>query len=159
MSKLFKGRIMEVTREMKDKAKRMNERTKLLRHPAVLAAWNLFPIKQRKAVTLFMSDFYPIVYMSLTVDNLEGFKDERLLKMLEPFTTDAWQADTSDWTGGEQPNREFRFNQRLRDAGQNFLTLTVCINAYVKSDSPACRIVEKKHDEVVTKVERFIVCA
>ena len=130
------------------------------------------------------------VRFGATLYELDSLKDERLLQALEPFAggadgtdgagTATWTADSTDWTHSDRPNRDYSFAQRveldpylspmpaplrralLRAGGlaPQAFDLRVVICAYVKSDSPLCRVVVKGiEEEIVRKEIKEIVCA
>ena len=97
--------------------------------------------------------------------------------------TATWTADSTDWTHSDRPNRDYSFAQRveldpfavrspalpaplrralLRAGGlaPQAFDLRVVICAYVKSDSPLCRVVVKGIEEKIVRKEiKEIVCA
>ena len=130
-----------------------------------------------------VSDYGTSIDIGVSLRDLESFKDAGLLKVLDGFTDGGWDASSSDYTYA-QPNRDFRFKRtidrpldalRLTAAERRSLkwldthssysiptelTLTVCVYAYVKADSDACRIeVVGIEEEVIRKEVKRIVCA
>lgn len=90
--------------------------------------------------------------LSITARNLDGFKDPRLVKLLERFVH-ANEMSTSDWA--ESLNRDFNFEFRLPDNN----AVRVCIVAYVRSDSETCRKVLKSVETKVVEEKVYeIVC-
>lgn len=84
---------------------------------------------------------------------LEGFKDERLVKLLGKLI-DADDTKTTDFAA--YLNRDFKFSTTLPDGS----ILRVTVNAYVKSDSPTCRKVLKESKSAVVVTEVFeMVCS
>ena len=156
MTTLLKSKIHSAKKAMRLNIERQRERMKLLDHPAIAETWALFPLSLRRKINVYVSDWNNVVFMNVTLDKLDSLKDDtRLVRVLEPFTTSVWTAaETSDWTGGDKPARDYRFNRQLDDFR---LHVTIC--AYVKEDSPTCRIVTRVHEEVVKREERVIVCA
>ena len=131
------------------------------------------------------SEYSAEVSLGLTLRELESFKDGRLTKLLERFAGDEWRSSTTDYTY-DRPNRDYRFTMEIDDplghpalrltaAEQRSLAwlrehapyevprtvlLSVCIYAYVKADSDACRIeVVGIEEEVIKKEIKRIVCA
>jgi hypothetical protein len=157
----------------------------LLKHPEIKRAFNSIPAALRADAWIGGAEYDNSVQIGLTLNNLDSFKDKTLIKVLTPFTTDdAWVAHTSDWAY-TQPNRDYIFNRTLHlvhtpaihDAIQRHpsarwlrangyahhvpttLDLRVAIYAYVKSDSPSCRVVVKGVTERVVREEiKEIVC-
>lgn len=86
----------------------------------------------------------------VTLKGLDGFKDPRLTTVLEQFAD--WPATTADYTYGD-PNRDFSFTHP--DDHKDWLMVQVY--AYVRGDSPTCRVVTVGQ-ETVTSERRVIVC-
>jgi hypothetical protein len=120
------------------------------------------------------------VRFGATLYDLDSLKDERLLQALEPFAggTD-WTAGSTDWTHSDRPNRDYSFVQRVEldpclfpmpaplrrallragDLAPQAFDLRVVICAYVKTDSPLCRVVVTGVTERVVREEvKEIVC-
>lgn len=116
------------------------------------------------------------VYIYVYLRDLSSFKDDpRLTRVLERFAGDEWTADTTDWTGNTLPNRDYRFTRTtpwvtdmrspharwLAEYGDlpTSLMVSVTLAAYVRSDSPTCRIVTTGiKEEIVRREIREIVC-
>jgi len=158
----------------------------LLAHPLVQYTYR----KLRVALAADHNDAGPWVDISQSADSvrfgatlydLDSLKDERLLQALEPFAggTD-WTAGSTDWTHSDRPNRDYSFVQRVEldpclfpmpaplrrallragDLAPQAFDLRVVICAYVKSDSPLCRVVVKGIEEKIVREEiKEIVCA
>lgn len=77
-----------------------------------------------------------------TMRQLDGFKDEKLTKLLERYVH-ANDMKTADWA--ESLNRDFHFEFKLPDNN----AIAVQLVTYVRSDSETCRKVLK---EVKTRV-------
>ena len=127
------------------------------------------------------------VRIGVSLRDLDSFKDERLLKVLEAFIGAEWEAETADYAF-TMPNRDYSFTRKLSLADPTRLppglrkalsrahdTLTalnhwdpatpselkiiVTVYAYVKSDSPLCRVVVTGVTErVVREEKKEIVC-
>jgi hypothetical protein len=151
-------------------------RIELARHPEVKNILMMFPPALRKEVRLHLSDYGDSVNFTLTMRDLESFKDKQLTKLLAKFAGDEWQTQTSDYTYSDAPNRDFSFNRtiawtpkpskhtRWLDTNEepipNTFRVYITLYTYVKSDSPTCRIVvEGYEEEVVRKEIKKIVCA
>ena len=153
-------------------------RAHALAAPQVRAVLNMFPANVRNDVHLSVLGYSDSVYFQLTLKDLDSLKDAMLARVLNPFAADGWEATSSDYTYNV-PNRDYRFsriipipmpkNAHSRWLIKNFyrhadddltIRIDVVINAYVKEDSPTCRIevVERKERVVVDEVKR-IVCA
>lgn len=74
----------------------------------------------------------------ITTRDLTGFKDERLLALLDLFI-DADKVSNTDYA--ESLNRDYRFEFYVGDSAH---VITVVICAYVKSESPTCRRILKE---------------
>lgn len=153
-------------------------RTELARHPAVKATLALFPPKLRERVSVSVSDYSDSVLFSLTMSDLDSFKDKALIKLLTKFADDEWQTHSRDWTHGDTPNRDFAFTRKVTwapkpskhtrwiatNCGEYYVPTSFDIDVrlftYVKSDSPLCRmVVTEVKEEVVRKEIKQIVCA
>ena len=95
-----------------------------------------------------------------TLRNLDSFKVPKLTCLLERFRGSEWTARVNEYTN-DSPNKDVHFEQRIPETGQyHEFTLNVSIYAYVKSDSPLCRIVVTGVTERVVREEvKQIVCA
>ena len=153
-------------------------RTELARHPEVAATLKLFPPKLRPEVLLKVNDYNNSVSFTLTLRDLESFKDKQLTKLLAKFAGDEWLTRSSDYTYSDTPNRDFAFTRKLAwtpkpskhtrwlaaYVGDYYVPtsfdISVNLFTYVKSDSPLCRIVVAGvEEEVVRKEIKQIVCA
>ena len=156
----FTKQVARVTRTARATAKQLSARVALLKHPAVRAAFEAFPPAMRKDVDLSLSTYGDSVYMNTTVRNLESFKVPKLTCLLERFMGDEWTARVNEYTN-DTPNKDFHFERRVdgcRMACVDF-TLNVTIFAYVKSDSPLCRVVVTGVTERMVREEtKEIVC-
>ncbi len=154
----FSKQVAEAKANAIEAAKRLALKPRLLRHPEVKAAFNLFPAKLRKDVRLELSQYGNVVYISIVMHKLDSFKDKQLTTILERFID--WNATTQDWTGGAEPNKDIRFDKRFHDEKVGAFEISVAVYAYVKADSPLCRIVVTGvTEEVVRKETKQIVCA
>lgn len=144
---------------------------------AALAALKRVMPKQHAQLCVFVSDFHHSVHITLRIENLNSLKDKALAKALTPFAGDeAWRSSTNDYTYGDEPNRDFNFDQSFhipaprtasarwlqRHAGMGdnlYFDVSVRISAYVKADSDACRYEVNITEEVVRKETKRIVCA
>lgn len=160
----------------------------LLTHPLVLRTYRMLsaalPASQGPWVDI--SQTADSVRFGAALYELESFKDALLLDALAPFVegTDGagapvWRVESRDYTYNA-PNRDYSFVQRveldpylspmpapLRRAllragalAPQAFDLRVVICAYVKSDSPLCRVVVKGIEEKIVREEiKEIVCA
>jgi hypothetical protein len=71
-------------------------------------------------------------YIELNLNDLESFKEQQLVDLLEFFTSKTDKVTTTDWTH-RAVNRDYSFE--LDD-----VVVNIC--AYVRSDSPTCRRVQ-----------------
>lgn len=153
-------------------------RVELARHPVVRNILMCFPPALRAAVSMRISEYSDGVNFTLTMRDLESFKDKKLTKLLACFSGDEWRAQTNDYAHSDTPNRDFSFyadfpwtpkpSKHTRwieaNCGEYHVPTTFKVNVslftYVKSDSPTCRIVvEGYEEEVVRKEIKKIVCA
>lgn len=153
-------------------------RAQALAAPQVQAVLKMFPANTRKDVYVSVLSYSDSVYFQLTVRDVDSLKDARLMRVLEAFASEGWDASSHDYTYNV-PNRDYRFarkinikrpdNQHTRwlikhhymhETDPLTVNVEVIINAYVKEDSASCRIevVERKERVVVDEVKR-IVCA
>ena len=150
----FSKQLAYATRISRATAKQLLARVKLLKHPEVKAAFEAFPPVMRKDINMSLSAYGESVFMNLTIRDLDSFKSPKLTKVLEKFVGDEWTARVNDYPN-ETPNKDFHFEQRVG----GFL-LSVSVYAYVKSDSPLCRVVVTGMTERMVREEiREIVCA
>ena len=156
----FTKQAARATRIARATAKQLSARVALLKHPAVRAAFEAFPLNQRKNVDLSLSSYGDSVYITTTMRNLESFKVPKLTCLLERFMGSEWTARVNEYTN-DAPNKDFHFERRIGETGQyHEFTLNVSIYAYVKSDSPLCRIVVTGVTERMVREEtKQIVCA
>lgn len=96
------------------------------------------------------------LYIYLRITKLDGFKDKRLMHLLEIYAGDEYRPQsTQDWTYNNEPEREYNFDRRY----SNGLRVHVQITAAVRSDSPTCRIITTgKREKVVVEDIKEIVC-
>lgn len=153
-------------------------RVELARHPEVAATLKMFPPKLRPFVNLTVSDYGHSVQFSLSLRDLDSFKDKGLGKILERFADGDWQSRSTDWTHSDTPNRDFQFTRTVpwtpkpskhtrwiaAHLGEHHIpsSFDISINlfTYVKSDSPMCRVVVTDVVEKVVREEvKQIVCA
>lgn len=114
--------------------------------------FEMLPPSLRKAAYVQADWCDATLRISVSLRNLDSFKDKKLTRLLEKFAD--WQSSTQDWTF-EQPNRDFFFEQQTPFG----IRVRFGIYAYVKSDSPLCRVVVKGVTTKVVEEEiREIVC-
>jgi len=86
-------------------------------------------------------------YIEVNLNDLDSFKDQQLVDLLEFFTSKTDKVTTTDWTH-RAVNRDYSFE--LDD-----VVVNIC--AYVRSDSPTCRRVQTGFE--VQEVPQYkIVC-
>lgn len=154
---IFSKQAAEAKTNAVEAAKRMALKPRILKHPEVKAAFNLLPAKIRKDATLGLSTYGNIVFISVIVRDLDSFKDKQLTSVLERFLD--WNATISEYTNNV-PNKDFRFDKKCNDDKAGEFEISVAVYAYVKSDSPLCRIVVTGvTEEIVRKETKQIVCA
>ena len=148
----FTKQAAQAARNLRAEAKRMTAKASLIKRPEVKAAFESFPLSMRRQVHLSMAAYSSTVYINATVRGLDSFKDAKLTRLLERFLD--WETQVNEYTYGE-PNKDFAFTKKL-----DGMEIRVCIYAYVKSDSPLCRIVVTGVTERVVREEvKQIVCA
>ena len=148
----FTKQAAQAARNLRAEAKRMTAKAALIKRPEVKAAFESFPLSMRRQVHLSMAAYSSTVYINATVRGLDSFKDAKLTRLLERFLD--WETQVNEYTYGE-PNKDFAFTKKI-----DGMEIRVCIYAYVKSDSPLCRIVVTGVTERVVREEvKQIVCA
>ena len=154
---IFSKQVATAKANAIEAAKRLALKPLILKHPEVKAAFNLLPAKVRKDATLALSSYGNTVFISLTMYDLDSFKDKQLTSVLERFLD--WETTTNEYTSG-LPNKDFRFDKKCKDDKAGEFEISVAVYAYVKSDSPLCRIVVTGvTEEIVRKETKQIVCA
>jgi len=154
----------------------------LVSHPAVKEAFRMVPADIRKHAWLSPAKYDNNVGFGVSLRDLSGFKDPRLLRALAPFTGSEWDAYTQDWPHAR--NRDYRFlrtvvftpeqsakMQRLPSARwlskhnhawmvPTSVKIGVTVYAYVKEDSETCRVVVTGIEEQVVRTEKKeFICA
>lgn len=153
----FSKQAAEARTNAIEAAKRMALKPRLLRHPEVRTAFNRVPAALRKDATLSLSTYGNTVFISMRIDNLDSFKDKQLTNVLEKFLE--WNATTSEYCHS-MPNKDFRFDKKFTDDKVGEFEISIAVYAYVKADSPLCRIVVTGvTEEIVRKEVKQIVCA
>jgi hypothetical protein len=150
----FTKQIARASRIARAEAKRLAARVTLLKDPAVKAAFEAFPPVMRKDVNVSLSSYGDTVFMNLSIRDLDSFKSPKLTKVLEKFMGDEWKLRVNDYPN-ETPNKDFHFGKQVGE-----FAIDVSIYAYVKSDSPLCRVVVTGVTERVVREEiKEIVCS
>jgi hypothetical protein len=148
----FTKQAAQASRNLRAEIKRMATRAAMLKRPEVKAAFEAFPLNMRRQVSMSVAGYSNTIYISATVRGLASFKDAKLTRLIEKFID--WETHVNEYTYGE-PNKDFAFTKKLEG-----MEIRVCIYAYVKSDSPLCRIVVTGVTERVVREEvKQIVCA
>lgn len=151
---MFNTKLHNARVNLRDEAKRQIALSNMLRAnaPELKQIWEMVPPKLRRDVYISAQSFDRMVRLSLPMRELDGFKDKRLVTLLEKFAD--WSAETRDYTY-DAPNRDYHFERKYP---QGF-SVKFSVYAYVKSDSPTCRIVVKGVTTKVVEEEiREIVC-
>ena len=158
-------------------------RALLVTHPAIKETFNMLPPALRADAWLSAAEYDDSVCIGVSLRDLPGFKAPVLQRALAPFLSTEWTASTQDYAGST-PNRDFKFSRRVyftpeqqeaikRHPSARWLSandlahmiptsiaLSVGIYAYVKPDSPTCRVVVTGVTERVVREEiKEIVCA
>lgn len=153
----FSKQIAQAKDNARAEARARLARTKLLNNPAVKEAFEMIPLNLRSKAQISLSQFSNSVFISMPVFDLDSFKDKRFTNVLERFID--WETSTSDYTYGA-PNKDVRFTKRLVEPSVGCFSIDVTVMAYVKEDSPLCRIVTTGFKEEVVRTEiKQIVCA
>ena len=158
----FTKQAAQAANSLRAEAKRTLSRAAMLKNPAVKAAFEAFPLSMRKHVSLSVASYSNTIYINATVRGLDSFKDAKLTRLLEKFLD--WETHVSEYTGSDTPNKDFAFTKKVPGHGiyaqGNPVEILATIYAYVKSDSPLCRIVVTGVTERVVREEtKQIVCA
>lgn len=149
----FTKQAAQAARNLRAEAKRMTAKASLIKRPEVKAAFEAFPLNMRRSVSMHVASYSNTVYISATVRGLESFKVPKLTRLLERFID--WTTTVNDYFNSDTPNKDFRFTKKF-----DGMEIEVSIYAYVKSDSPLCRIVVTGVTERVVREEvKQIVCA
>ena len=160
-------------------------RTLLLQHPAVKDAFQALPAAVRREAGVTPAEYDENIAIGVTLRDLPSFKAPILERTLAPFLSPEWGARSHDYAY-HVPNRDYSFTQIIRLDSDSALAqaierhpstrwlethgaahhiptrlvLTVAIYAYVKPDSPTCRVVVTGVTERVVREEvKEIVCA
>ena len=150
----FSKQIARASRIARTEAKRLAARVALLKHPAVKAAFEAFPPVMRKDINVSLSAYGDTVFMNTTIRDLDSFKVPKLTCLLERFMGDEWKLRVNDYPN-ETPNKDFHFGKQVGE-----FAIDVSIYAYVKSDSPLCKVVVTGVTERVVREEiKEIVCS
>lgn len=153
----FSKQVAKAARHARDEAKRMALKATLLKHHAVKEAFDMIPLNLRKDTHIVLSGFSNTVMINVYMYDLNSFKDKKLTNTLERFLD--WETSSTDYTYST-PNKDVRFDKEFHDDKVGKFTITVTVLAYVKLDSPLCRIVTTGYtEEVVRKEIKQIVCA
>jgi hypothetical protein len=153
----FSKQIAQAKATVREDAKRIVSKTRLLNNPEVKEAFELIPLNLRSKAYISMSSFSNMVFISIRMDGLTSFKDKRFTNVLERFLD--WETSTQEYTSGA-PNKDVRFDKHFDDPTMGRCTVSVTVMAYVKDDSPLCRIVTTGFKEEVVRTEiKQIVCA
>ena len=122
--------------------------------PDLKQYFEMFPPSVRKNVSVSAEAFDETVRFGVSLHQLDSLKDKRLMRVLEKFAD--WEGASQDYTYGNQPNRDFYFTHQTPFG----IRIKVAVYAYVKTDSPLCRVVVKGVTTKVVEEEiREIVCA
>jgi hypothetical protein len=152
---MFTQKFSKTRKAISDESKRIKEVSQMLRvhRQEIKTVYETFPRSVRKYISIACDHWDRTVRLSLSMQDLEGFKDPNLIKVLAAFAD--WDGESKDYTG-DQPNRDFYFERRTLTG----LSFRVSIYAYVRSDSPTCKIVVTGVNRRVVEEEiREIVCA
>lgn len=152
---VFNTKLNNARKSNREQIKKQEAFNNLLRARAsdLKQYFEMLPPSLRKYAYVQADHYDSTLRISLSLRDLDSFKDKRLTRLLEKFAD--WQSSTQDWTF-EQPNRDFMFTHQTTFG----IRIKVSIYAYVKSDSPLCRVVVKGVTTRVVEEEiREIVCA
>ena len=169
----LQGKLHDAAQEAHATAALAAIRPTLLKQSALRKIYNQIPLALRKYAHVSLSGYGNEIHMNCRLYDLDSFKDERLLKALAPFAD--WESHTNDYTYG-QPNRDFHFMKEFTwehdtraiaykklvklDKLPDHYAIRMAVYAYVKSDSPLCRVVvEGVKEEIIRTEIKKIVCA
>ena len=134
---------------------KMRRQRKILSHPAVKETFESIPLRLRKKVVVSLSTHRNSVLMCIYLRDLTSFKDPVLTKLIEPFID--WTTYVNEFTH-DLPNKDFSFTREFGN-GEDAFDISVLVYAYVKHDSPTCRVVVTEVTEEVVRVEtKKIIC-
>ena len=151
---LINSKLFNARKSLRAEAAKIKEFEGKLRSlsPEIQKVFEMFPPALRRRVSVGAEAWSETVRFSLSCDGLSSFKDKSLTRVLERFAD--WESTTTDYTFS-MPNRDFYFTYK-HPCG---LTFRVGIYAYVKSDSPTCKVVVRGVKQRVVEEEiREIVC-
>ena len=152
----FNTKLNNARKSNKEQIKKQEAFDKLLRAqaPALKQYFEMLPPSLRKGVYMQTDAYDATLRIAVSLRDLDSFKDKKLTRLLEKFAD--WESSTQDYTISNQPNRDFHFTHQTSFG----IRIKVGIYAYVKSDSPLCRVVVKGVTTRVVEEEiREIVCA
>lgn len=152
---LFNTKLHNARKSNREQIKKQEAFNALLRARAadLKPFFEMLPPSLRKGVYVSADACDATLRMGVSLRELDSFKDKRLTRLLEKFAD--WESSTQDYTY-TQPNRDFMFTHQTPFG----IRIRVAIYAYVKSDSPLCRVVVKGVTTRVVEEEiREIVCA
>ena len=154
----FSKKASNAAQKLREEAKRQLLKSTLLKHHLVKEAFEMIPLNLRSKAHISMSSFSNMVFISIHMDGLDSFKDKRFTNVLERFLD--WKTTTSEYTHSGAPNKDVRFDKHFDDPTMGRCTVSVTVMAYVKDDSPLCRIVTTGFKEEIVRTEiKQIVCA
>jgi hypothetical protein len=154
----FSKQVAKAARQTRDEAKRLTAKAHILKHNAVKETFEMLPLNLRKDATVTLSCFTNSVFINVPVLDLDSFKDKKFVALLERFID--WTTTSSDYAYSNAPNKDIRFDKYAYDEKVGRFNISVQVMAYVKADSPLCRIVTTGFtEEVVRKEIKQIVCA
>ena len=149
----FTTKANAAAKSTRAEAKRIAARAALVKRPEVREAFERIPLRLRRNASITVGSYANLIYMSVTLRELDSFKDKRLTSLLEAFID--WDTQVNEYTDWTMPNKDFKFQKKY-----DGLEIHMGVYAYVKSDSPLCRIVVTGvTEEVVRKEIKQIVCA
>ena len=169
------AKIAEAVKEGKRFTALAALRATLPKHPEVRETLQRLPLAARRVANMGVSTFENSLSITITTPALDGFKtDKRLLRILDAMAgLDGWEASTNDYGSVEYgPARTYTFLKKVPWEHTNlsprnlsnlplptFFTLRLSVYAYVRSDSPTCRVVVTGVEEKMVRTEKTeIVC-
>ena len=152
MSAIIKRAVQEAIENIEHQTGVISRLASLEHNELTTTVLEIFENEERAQISVSDSS----LYLYVTMTDLDGFKDARLVDAIDRLMLCAdWETETQDWAASL--NRDFKFSvTTTREDGKRIWN-NVTIAAYARSDSPTCRkVVVGQETKVVDKYE--IIC-